>query len=112
MVTAWLYATIFAYVAGVPFLAVAATAKIERFLAECGLEHRLLRGLDVLHEERSLLDPASVNWHSSPTVDRERARAIADRILAHVDEALTAPPKARRGTPGCRPPTRSTRTRW
>ena len=48
VVTASLHATIFAYVAGVPFLAMAATAKIERFLAERGLAHRLLRGLDGL----------------------------------------------------------------
>ena len=96
VVTASLHATIFAYVAGVPFLAVAATAKIGRFLVERGLGHRLLSGLDGLHEKRALLHPASVDWQSSLTVDRQRARAIADRILAHVDEALSAPPKPRR----------------
>ena len=96
VVTASLHATIFAYVAGVPFLAVAATAKIGRFLVERGLGHRLLSGLDGLHEKRALLHPASVDWQSSLTVDRQRARAITDRILAHVDEALSAPPKPRR----------------
>lgn len=103
VVTASLHATIFAYVAGVPFLAVAATAKIGRFLAERGLGHRLLRSLDGLHEKRSLLDPASVDWQSSLAVDRQRARATADRILAHVDEALTAPPKPRRAYAWLRP---------
>jgi hypothetical protein len=87
-IVASLHATIFAYVAGIPFLAIPYHSKVRSFLADRGLEQRLLPDMLHLPEKLHLIDPVSVDWHARLAEDAASARATAEKILALAEEAL------------------------
>lgn len=89
LVCASLHASIFAYVAGVPFLTLDYAGKIGRFLDERGLAGRRVARLAETVGRLDKLAPASVDW--SETLDRDRARVAEslERAAGAVDRALT-----------------------
>ncbi|MBI2837740.1 MAG: polysaccharide pyruvyl transferase family protein [Acidobacteria bacterium] len=92
-----LHAAIFAYVAGVPFLAMPYSPKVRHFLAERGLERRLLPDIQRLPEKLHLLTAGSVDWQSKLATDVAAARATATEILGLVEETLARPDGSRVG---------------
>jgi hypothetical protein len=86
-----LHATIFAYIAGIPFLTIQYDPKVRHFLAERGLEHRLLPSVLHLPDKLYLLAPDSVDWHSKLVEDAASANSTVEEILALVEEALVRP---------------------
>ena len=91
VVVASLHAALFAYIAGVPFLAIPYVPKMRHFLAERGLEHRLLPDVLRLPEKLHLLAADSVDWQARAAADVTAAGAIVDEIFARVEDALTRP---------------------
>lgn len=89
VVVASLHAAIFAYISGVPFLAISYVPKMRHFLADRGLEHRLLPDILQLPEKIHLLEPGSVDWHAGAAADQKAAGDLADEILAHVEDAAS-----------------------
>lgn len=96
LVCASLHASIFAYVAGVPFLTLDYAGKIGRFLDERGLDGRRVARLGETVERLDRLAPASVDW--SVTLERDRARVTESfaRAAEAADRALSG---ARSGFP-------------
>ena len=86
-----LHATIFAYLAGIPFLAIPYQIKVRSFLADRGLEHRALPDILHLPEKLHLLNPASVDWNTRLAEDVAAARSASEEILALVEETLIKP---------------------
>jgi GT2 family glycosyltransferase len=86
-----LHATLFAYIAGVPFLALSCEPKIRNFLVERGLEDRLLVDIVQLPAKLHLLSRYSVDWHASLAKDRAAATRSANETLGLVDEFLARP---------------------
>jgi hypothetical protein len=86
-----LHATIFAYIAGIPFLTIQYDPKVRHFLAERGLERRLLPSVLNLPDKLYLLAPDSVDWHSKLVEDVASAKSTAEEILTLVEEALVRP---------------------
>jgi hypothetical protein len=86
-----LHATIFAYIAGIPFLTIQYDPKVRHFLAERGLEHRLLLNILHLPEKLYLLAPDSVDWHSKLVEDVASANSTAEEILTLAEAALVSP---------------------
>jgi hypothetical protein len=91
VVSASLHAALFAYIAGVPFLAIPYDPKVRYFLAERGLEHRLLMDVLRLPEKLDLLAADSVDWQARAEADLIAARSTGDEILGLVDDALARP---------------------
>jgi hypothetical protein len=99
VVVSSLHAAIFAYLAGVPFLVVPYAPKVQHFLGERGLEHRLLPDLLRLPEKLHLLASDSVDWQPALAADLASAGSLADDILALVGEALARPEDRRAERP-------------
>ncbi|MEW6366844.1 MAG: polysaccharide pyruvyl transferase family protein [Acidobacteriota bacterium] len=88
VVVASLHAAIFAYIAGVPFLAIPYVPKVRHFMAERGLEHRLLPDVLRLPERLHLLAADGVDWQATAAADVASAGAVVDEIFALVEDAL------------------------
>jgi GT2 family glycosyltransferase len=84
-----LHGALFAYVAGVPFLAVPYAPKVERFLLERGLGERLLPDILDLPAKKHLLSPGSVRWQAALAADRVAARAQLEEVFSLVDGTLS-----------------------
>jgi hypothetical protein len=95
VIVASLHATIFAYIAGIPFLTIPYHSKVSSFLADRGLAHRMLPDILQLPEKLHLLNPDSVDWNETLAEDVAGARATADEILAMVEEAFIRPESMR-----------------
>jgi len=91
IVTSSLHATIMAYVAGVPFLAIPYASKVERFVRERGLAHRLLSDLAALPAQQELLRGESVDWAAQLAADQAAARSLVEEIFAEVERAQASP---------------------
>lgn len=95
-----LHATIFAYVAGVPFLTLDYAGKIGRFLDERGLACRRLGAVSEVVKQLDALAPASVTWQTSLSRDRTIVRDALERAANSAEEALASPEAARVWSPG------------
>lgn len=106
-----LHAAIFAYVAGVPFLALPYSPKVRHFLTERGLEQRLLPDILRLPEKLHLLTAGSVDWQARLAADVAAARATATEILGLVEETLARPESSPVGRVHWTEPARPEQTR-
>jgi hypothetical protein len=91
VVVSSLHAMLFAYIARVPFLVIPYAPKIGHFLAERGLEHRMLPDILRLPEKLHFLAPDSVDWQAPLAADKAAAGAIGEEILALAEDALSKP---------------------
>ena len=92
VITSSLHATIMAYISGVPFLAFGYADKVESFLLERELSHRLVSEPKDVAEKMELLDPKGVDWQDSLAADRRRAEDLLASIFEEVESTLAASP--------------------
>ncbi|HRR14828.1 MAG TPA: polysaccharide pyruvyl transferase family protein [Thermoanaerobaculia bacterium] len=95
VVSASLHATIFAYVAGVPFLTLDYAGKIGRFLDERGLSRRRLGAVSEIAADLEALSDSSVDWHSILAADRAIVKGALEKAAKAVEEILVIPQKLR-----------------
>ncbi|HEX2253061.1 MAG TPA: polysaccharide pyruvyl transferase family protein [Thermoanaerobaculia bacterium] len=93
LVTTSLHATIMAYIAGVPFLAIDYASKVARFLRERELSHRLVASFAEVGSRLDLLRSSSVEWQDRLASDRRRAGDLLDAILAELEDASSRRPR-------------------
>jgi hypothetical protein len=97
VVVSSLHAMIFAYQAGVPFLVLGYSPKIERFARERGLGERVIHGLSELSGKRALLDRDTVGWDAALAADRAAIARHLDTIGGLIEQALAEPPSVAKG---------------
>lgn len=90
IITTSLHATLFAYMAGVPFLAIPYSPKVENFLKERDLENRRLESLTEIGSRLDLLEPDSVDWGNQLVADQAAAKCLLQDIFTEVESTLNS----------------------